>query len=74
MCEALSCTRWQEGVAAEQLAEGLARLGYSLEPGEAARLLAQIGPNREGVVQKSEFLASQIDWDSFQLDYRCAQG
>lgn len=60
----------QEGVAASQLTEGLNRLGYCLEPSEAERLLDQINLNRNGVIQKSEFLASQIDWDSFQVDYR----
>lgn len=57
-------------MAASQLTEGLNRLGYYLEPSEADRLLEQINVNRDGVVQKSEFLASQIDWDSFQVDYR----
>ena len=61
----------QEGIAASQLTEGLQRLGYSLEAGEAERLLEHINVNRDGVVAKSEFLASQIDWDSFQVDYRC---
>ena len=57
-------------MAESQLIEGLNLLGYNLEPCEAERLLDQMNLNRNGVIQKSEFLASQIDWDSFQVDYR----
>lgn len=58
----------QEGVAAEQVAEGLARLGYALEPTEVARLLEAM--HEDGLVKKSGFLASQIDWSSYQVDFR----
>ncbi len=53
----------------EQLAEGLARLGYALEPTEVARLLEQM--HSDGFVKKSGFLASQIDWSAYQVDFRC---
>lgn len=61
----------QEGVAAERLAEGLARLGYALEPGEAARLLEAVARDGDESVPKAKFLASQIDWAAYQMDFRC---
>ena len=55
-------------MAAGRLTEGLNRLGYNLEPSEAVRLLEQM--DRGGIVGKDGFLASQIDWDAFQMDFR----
>jgi hypothetical protein len=56
----------------EQLGEGLAQLGYALEPTEVARLLEQMQQD-DGFVGKSGFLASQIDWTAFQVDFRCVR-
>lgn len=58
-------------MAAERLAEGLARLGYALEPGEAARLLEAVARDGDESVPKAKFLASQIDWAAYQMDFRC---
>jgi hypothetical protein len=62
----------QDGVTAEQLAEGLVQLGYALEPTEVARLVEQLDLDADGRVENSEFLASQIDWQNFQNNYRWA--
>jgi hypothetical protein len=53
----------------EQLGEGLQKLGYALEPTEVKRLLEQMQQD-DGFVNKSGFLASQIDWTAFQVDFR----
>lgn len=59
-------------MAAERLAEGLARLGYALEPGEAARLLEAVARDGDESVPKAKFLASQLDWAAYQMNFRRA--
>lgn len=65
----LHFSKEEEGVKAEQLAEGLNKLGYHLEPTEAVRLLEAMETG-DGTVTKPGFLASQIDWTAFQMDFR----
>lgn len=58
----------EEGMAAGRLAEGLQRLGYALEEGEAERLLETAAGT--STVPKAKFLASQIDWGAYQMNFR----
>jgi hypothetical protein len=59
-------------VSEEELAQGLASLGFRLDPSEMRVLLQHMDEQRSGNVRKSAFLASQLDWPSFQSDYRRA--
>lgn len=61
-----------------QLGEGLAKLGFVLEDSELNALMDQLDLNKDGVIGRSEFLASQMDWGFLQEDCRdlwlqCAQ-
>ncbi|KAK9804764.1 hypothetical protein WJX72_004008 [[Myrmecia] bisecta] len=66
----LHFTREAEGVTTEQLAAGLQRLGYQLDPSEMAVLMDQMDIKQSGKVDKSAFVASQLDWRAFQQTYR----
>ena len=56
-----------------ELAQGLQALGYKLAPSEVAALAEQVHPGakQNGTVDKSAFLASQLDWNTFMSDHRC---
>ena len=58
----------------EELARGLAALGYRVEDEEMRQLAEQVGPGGAGTggVRKSAFVASQLDWPALQSDFRCA--
>lgn len=58
----------------EELARGLAALGYRVEDEEMRQLAEQVGPGGPGTggVRKSAFVASQLDWPALQSDFRCA--
>ena len=64
--------REAEGVTVHELAQGLQALGYKLAPSEVAALAEQVHPaaKQNGTVDKSAFLASQLDWNSFMSDHR----
>ncbi len=53
-----------------ELTQGLASLGFHLDPSEAHALIGQMDERRSGAVKKSAFLASQLDWQTIQTDYR----
>lgn len=56
-------------ITVEQLQQGLARLGYLLEPSEVLELAQTLGygvENSEGVAV-SQFAASQLDWEAIQV-------
>ncbi|KAK9840536.1 hypothetical protein WJX81_000242 [Elliptochloris bilobata] len=66
----LSFTREAEAVTEEELARGLAALGYRVEDEEMRQLAKQVGPGGPGGVRKSAFVASQLDWPALQSDFR----
>lgn len=53
-------------VSREEVAEGLAKLGYRLSPEELDRLLDQLDTANTGTVARSQLVASQIDWAVLQ--------
>ena len=65
--------REAEAVTEEELARGLAALGYRVEDEEMRQLAEQVGPGGPGTggVRKSAFVASQLDWPALQSDFRC---
>lgn len=54
----------------DELAEGLRKLGYTLEVSELDALLDQLDLDGDGHIVTSEFVASQMDWDTLQQDYK----
>lgn len=50
----------------EEVADGLAQLGYRLSAEEIERLLDQLDPGNTGKVGKSQVAASQMDWSVLQ--------
>lgn len=66
----LSFTRNKSTITREELAEGLQRLGYSLQDSELKALMDQLDLNRDGQIDMSQFVASQMDWGVLQEDYR----
>lgn len=62
--------REQQEVTAEQLASGLASLGYELPQSELAALMRQMDLRDEGRVGQPAFVASQLDWRAFQRNYK----
>ncbi|GFR39841.1 hypothetical protein Agub_g336 [Astrephomene gubernaculifera] len=54
----------------EQLSEGLQWLGYRLEASEVADLLRQVSGGAQEGLTASQFIASQVDWRSFQANHR----
>lgn len=75
-------TRGQEAVTEDALADGLARLGYRLAPGEGRLLAEQVssgvhpldrapgaGP---AAVTRPAFVASQVDWAALATNHRDA--
>ena len=54
----------------EQLAEGLRGLGYELCPSELGVLMHQLAVSQQGQVGKPAFLASQLDWQNFQQNFK----
>lgn len=63
--------REEEAVTEEELARGLASLGYRVEDEEMRQLAEQVGAAGPGGVRKSAFVASQLDWPALQSDFRC---
>ena len=61
-----------KGISVEQLAEGLRGLGYELCPSELGVLMHQLAVSQQGQVGKPAFLASQLDWQNFQQNFKCA--
>lgn len=53
-----------------ELTQGLASLGFHLDPSEAHTLLGHMDEQRSGAVKKAAFVASQLDWPTIQTDYR----
>lgn len=51
-----------------ELSQGLASLGYRLDPSETAALVRPM--DEKGLVSKSAFVASQLDWPKIQSDFR----
>ncbi|KAL0045777.1 hypothetical protein WJX82_004129 [Trebouxia sp. C0006] len=66
----LSFSREEAGISAEQLAEGLKSLGYDLAQSELGVLMGTISLTRQGQVAKPAFLASQVDWQDFQQNFK----
>lgn len=58
-----------ELVTVEQLQQGLAGLGYLLEPSEVLELACSLGYGVEGAqgVPLSQLAASQLDWEELQV-------
>ncbi|KAG2495634.1 hypothetical protein HYH03_006234 [Edaphochlamys debaryana] len=54
----------------DQLSEGLSWLGYRLEPSEVEELLRQVSVGTGEGLTASQFIASQVDWRSFQANHR----
>jgi hypothetical protein len=69
---ARGCGREAEAVTEEELARGLAALGYRVEDEEMRQLAEQVGPGGPGGVRKSAFVASQLDWPALHSDFRRA--
>ena len=67
---AVNACREQQEVTAEQLASGLASLGYELPQSELAALMRQMDLRDEGRVGQPAFVASQLDWRAFQRNYK----
>ena len=51
-----------------ELSQGLASLGYTLDPSETSALVRPM--DDKGVLSKSAFVASQLDWPKIQADFR----
>ncbi|DBA73193.1 TPA: hypothetical protein ACH3X1_011269 [Trebouxia sp. C0004] len=66
----LSFSREEAGISAEQLAEGLKSLGYDLAQSELGVLMGTISLTQQGQVAKPAFLASQVDWQDFQQNFK----
>ena len=64
------CGREKEGISPEQLADGLKSLGYELAQSELGVLMDQISLDQHGQVAKPAFLASQVDWQDFQQNFK----
>lgn len=62
--------REAEAITEAELAQGLASLGFRLEPSETRALVQKMDEHRVGAVRKSAFVASQLDWTAIQTDYR----
>lgn len=60
--------REAEAVTESELSQGLASLGYTLDPSETLALMRPM--DEKGVVSKSAFVASQLDWPKIQADFR----
>lgn len=54
----------------EQLAQGLQGLGFELAPSELGVLMHQISLAHHGHVAKPAFVASQVDWQDFQQNFK----
>ena len=54
----------------ESLTEGLAALGFRLDPSEVRALAQHMDIRQEGGVRKAAFLASQLDWPHIQQNYQ----
>ena len=54
----------------EQLAQGLKGLGFELAPSELSVLMDQASLAQHGHVAKPAFLASQVDWQNFQQNFK----
>jgi Ca2+-binding EF-hand superfamily protein len=63
-------TREAEAVTEAELIQGLASLGFRLDPSEAHALIGQMDELKSGAVNKSTFVASQLDWPAIQSHYR----
>ncbi|CAL5220717.1 g2773 [Coccomyxa viridis] len=61
-------TREAEAVTEAELSQGLASLGYTLDPSETSALVRPM--DAKGVISKSAFVASQLDWPKIQADFR----
>ena len=68
--EILPWHRDAAGISEADLAEGLRHMGYQLQEEEMALLTRHISSADE--IPKATFLASQMDWHTFQEDYRRA--
>ncbi|CAK0783368.1 hypothetical protein CVIRNUC_006567 [Coccomyxa viridis] len=64
----MNFTREAEAVTESELSQGLASLGYKLDPSETSALVRPM--DKKGVVSKSAFVASQLDWPKVQADFR----
>ena len=62
--------REEAGISAEQLADGLRALGYELAQSELGVLMGTISLTQQGQVAKPAFLASQVDWQDFQHNFK----
>lgn len=62
--------REEAGISAEQLADGLKSLGYELGQSELGVLMGTISLTHQGQVAKPAFLASQVDWQDFQQNFK----
>ena len=62
--------RDKPGIDVEQLAQGLQGLGFELAPSELGVLMDQISLVQHGHVAKPAFLASQVDWQDFQQNFK----
>ena len=62
--------RDENGISVEQLAEGLRGLGYELCSSELGVLMHQLAVTQQGQVGKPAFLASQLDWQNFQQNFK----
>lgn len=60
--------REAEAVTEAELSQGLASLGYTLDPSEASALVRPM--DAKGGISKSAFVASQLDWPEIQADFR----
>ncbi|KAL3146741.1 hypothetical protein ABBQ38_014726 [Trebouxia sp. C0009 RCD-2024] len=78
MMQKLRFSRDKPGIDVEQLAQGLKGLGFELAPSELSVLMDQASLAQHGHVAKPAFLASQVDWQNFQQNFKdlwleCAQ-
>ena len=53
-----------------QISEGLQYLGYRLDPFEVEMLLSEVSGASSSSITQSQFIASQVDWRSFQANHR----
>ncbi|KAL3134982.1 hypothetical protein ABBQ32_007937 [Trebouxia sp. C0010 RCD-2024] len=78
MMQKLRFSRDKPGIDVEQLAQGLKGLGFELAQSELSVLMDQASLAQHGHVAKPAFLASQVDWQNFQQNFKdlwleCAQ-
>lgn len=59
----------KQEVPVSSIAEGLQALGYDLAPSEVDDLMRLVTIGDDGSVALSEFVASQIDWESLQKNH-----